>query len=139
MKTRHVSILECPDDKLTQSRFRDDVHQAQTGNAMTGARRVLLLTHRDLVPPDDPTGLTADERLQIQTELDVLAGLTANGHEVIKVGVFDDLGVLRDAIDEHRPHAVFNLLEEFRERVVYDAHVVGYLELLGIPYTGCNP
>jgi D-alanine-D-alanine ligase len=34
---------------------------------------------------------------------------------------------------------VFNLLEEFHEQTGYDQNVAGYLELLRMPYTGCNP
>ena len=34
---------------------------------------------------------------------------------------------------------VFNLMEEFAGVGVYDSHVAAYLEMLGVPYTGCNP
>ena len=34
---------------------------------------------------------------------------------------------------------VFNLLEQFHGEAVYDQNVASYLELLRIPYTGCNP
>jgi D-alanine-D-alanine ligase len=34
---------------------------------------------------------------------------------------------------------VFNLLEEFHGLATYDQNVVSYLELLRLPYTGCNP
>ena len=34
---------------------------------------------------------------------------------------------------------MFNLLEEFHGEAVYDQNVVSYLELLRVPYTGCNP
>ena len=38
-----------------------------------------------------------------------------------------------------KPHIVFNLLEDFHGVPVFDQNVVSYLELLRIPYTGCNP
>ena len=60
-------------------------------------------------------------------------------HQVRIVGLREELAPLREAIDEWRPHVVFNLLEEFKDRIVYDAHIVGYLELKGVAYTGCNP
>jgi D-alanine-D-alanine ligase len=47
--------------------------------------------------------------------------------------------VLRTAIEEHRPHIAFNLLEEFHGLSAFDQHVVSYLELKQLPYTGCNP
>ena len=34
---------------------------------------------------------------------------------------------------------MFNLLEEFQDQVVYDQHVVAFLELMRVPYTGRNP
>jgi D-alanine-D-alanine ligase len=61
------------------------------------------------------------------------------GHEVRPLGVKSDLGVIRTAVTEWRPHIAFNLLEEFDGLAVYDQNVVSYLELLRVPYTGCNP
>ena len=43
------------------------------------------------------------------------------------------------AIDEWKPHIVFNLLEAFDDINLFDQNVVSYLELLRVPYTGCNP
>ena len=34
---------------------------------------------------------------------------------------------------------VFNFLEQFRGEAIYDQNVVSYLELMHMPYTGCNP
>ena len=34
---------------------------------------------------------------------------------------------------------MFNLLEDFHDVPIYDQNVASYLELLGVPYTGCNP
>ena len=42
-------------------------------------------------------------------------------------------------IDEWKPHIVFNLLEAFDDITIFDQNVVSYLELLQLPYTGCNP
>jgi D-alanine-D-alanine ligase len=61
------------------------------------------------------------------------------GHEVRALGVRSDLGVIRQAVEEWQPHIAFNLLEEFDGVAVYDQNVVAYLELLRVPYTGCNP
>jgi D-alanine-D-alanine ligase len=94
--------------------------------------------HEDLVPPDQVNGhdlKTAEWR----TEYDVVSTLRKLGHEVQPLGVKSDLGVIRSAIDDWKPHIAFNLLEEFDGVAVYDQHVVSYLELLHVPYTGCNP
>ncbi len=101
--------------------------------------RVLLLVHESLVPPDSLEGLSAAQKLEIKTEHNVKCALERLGHEVMPLGVYEDLTPLRKAIEEWKPHIVFNLLEEFGGQVKFDAHVAGYLELLGVPYTGCNP
>lgn len=100
--------------------------------------RVLALMHADLVPPEDAAGIDLDS-VQWKTEHDVVRTLRQCGHEVRPLGVRNDLGAIRQAIEEWKPHIAFNLLEEFDGVAVYDQNVVSYLELLKVPYTGCNP
>ncbi len=102
-------------------------------------RRVRVLTHADLVPPADAAGLTDQEALPFQKELDVLAGLRRLGHDVQILGLSDELAPLRQHVEGFAPHIVFNLLMEFQDVAVYQAHVTSYLELLRVPYAGCNP
>jgi D-alanine-D-alanine ligase len=102
-------------------------------------RRILAIMHEDLVPPESIEGLTEKDIEPFKTEYDVTAALHNLGHEVISLGMGNDLGVLRRAIQEHQPDIVFNLLEEFAGEAVFDANVVSFLELMRIPYTGCNP
>ncbi|MBH0186662.1 MAG: D-alanine--D-alanine ligase, partial [Nitrospira sp.] len=100
--------------------------------------RVLVLMHEDLVPPQQTAGCdptTAEWR----TEYDVVTALRKLGHDVQPLGVKSDLEVIHTAIAEWKPDIAFNLLEEFDGVSVYDQHVVSYLELLRVPYTGCNP
>jgi D-alanine-D-alanine ligase len=101
--------------------------------------RILVLMHAELVPPDSLEGVPEQEWNRWKMEYDVLAGLEELGHEVIGLGVEDDLRVIRDAINAHEPHLVFNLLMHFHDAGVYDSAVVSYLELMRVPYTGCNP
>jgi D-alanine-D-alanine ligase len=101
--------------------------------------RILLLVHPDLVPPDSPKGYTKEELFEVKTELDVVKTLRAAGHEVKPLGLYDELKPIRDEIESFKPHVVFTLLEEFHGKVMYDQNVASYLELLRIPYTGCNP
>src|ERR1043165_3505756 len=100
--------------------------------------RIVVLMHEDLVPPDPLNGqdVTAAEW---KTEYDVVSTLRKLGHDVKPLGVKSDLGVLRSAIEDWKPQIAFNLLEEFDGVAVYDQNVVSYLELLRVPYTGCNP
>lgn len=100
--------------------------------------RVLVLMHEDLVPPDPLNG-QAVAGAAWKTEYDVVSTIRKLGHDVKPLGVKSDLGVLRSAIEDWKPHIAFNLLEEFDGVAVYDQNVVSYLELLHVPYTGCNP
>ena len=101
--------------------------------------RALVLMHETLVPPTTLDGYSESEILEWKTEFDVVNTLREAGHEVLPLGVYDDLGDLRRAKEDFKPHIVFNLLEEFHGVGVYDHHVVSYLELLKQHYTGCNP
>jgi len=101
--------------------------------------RVLALVHRHLIPPDtieEGTDITA---APWRTEYDVVTALRAMGHEVQVLGVHDDLGELRRAATEWKPHIAFNLLEGFDDITIFDQNVVSHLELLKLSYTGCNP
>ncbi|MCS6285997.1 MAG: ATP-grasp domain-containing protein [Nitrospira sp.] len=100
--------------------------------------RILVLMHEDLVPPDQLNGHDLS-KVGWKTEYDVVSTLRKLGHDVRPLGVRSDLGVIRTAIEDWRPHIAFNLLEEFDGVSVYDQNVVSYLELLHVPYTGCNP
>jgi D-alanine-D-alanine ligase len=102
-------------------------------------KRVLVLMHVDLVPPDDIAGRPEAEFFEYKTEYDVLTGLRDLGHEVQPLGLYDDLTPLRQAIQDFKPHIAFNLLDEFRGETMLDQNVVSYLELVQVPYTGCNP
>ena len=102
-------------------------------------RRVLVLVHESLVPPDDSSGYTDQQIDAWRTEYDVMTSLRAMGHEVRMLGMGDSLADLRAAIADWKPDVAFNLLEEFQGIVTYDQYVVAYLELMKLPYTGCNP
>jgi D-alanine-D-alanine ligase len=101
--------------------------------------RVLVLLHPDLVPPDSLEAPAGPEKIAWQTEYDVVSTLREAGHEVRPLGVQDELKPIRDAIESWKPDVVFNLLEQFHGEAVYDQNVASYLELLRIPFTGCNP
>ena len=84
--------------------------------------RVLALVHRHLVPPgavEEGTDITNEPW---RTEYDVVSTLGAMGHEVQVLPVHDDSG-----------HVVAR-----RSGGDVDQNVVSHLELLKLPYTGCN-
>ena len=100
--------------------------------------RILALMHDYMVPPKDISDVNL-ATVEWKTEYDVTSTLVDLGHEVHIIGVKDDLGVIRQAVDEFKPHIAFNLMEAFHEVGAFDMNVVSYLELLRLPYTGCNP
>ncbi len=99
--------------------------------------RVLVLVQKGLIPPDEAT---PDELLQApwKMEFGIIKTLRSLGHTAIPLAVESDLGVIRKAMDEEKPQVAFNCLEGFDEVATWDANVVGYLEMLKLPYTGCN-
>lgn len=101
--------------------------------------RILALAHPDLIPPDNMAELSEEEAYVWKTEYDVATTLKASGHEVRMLGVQTELAPIRDAVEEWKPDIVFNMLEEFHGESLYAQNVVALLELLRVPYTGCNP
>jgi D-alanine-D-alanine ligase len=101
--------------------------------------RIVVLMHPAFMPPDSLDGVSEREYYDFKTEYDVVATLRQLGHEVQPLGVRDELGPIRTAIDEWKPDIVFNLLEEFLGRPDFDYHVVSFLELMQVAYTGCHP
>jgi D-alanine-D-alanine ligase len=64
--------------------------------------------------------------------------LIANGHEVRILGLFNDIGILFEEVNECRPDVIFNLAEVFNQRSDLDKNIVAVIELLGIPCTGSS-
>lgn len=107
--------------------------------ATAKSQRILVLMHEWLVPPDDISGMSAEEIAPFRTEYDVVSTLRSMGHNVRPLGLRTELSAIGDAITDFAPHICFNLCEEFDGISSYDQHVVSALELLRQPYTGCNP
>jgi D-alanine-D-alanine ligase len=105
---------------------------------MSPKLRVVALVHQHLVPPAEIEPGTDIASAPWRTEYDVISTLTAMGHEVTALPVHDDLGEIRRLITEWQPQIAFNLLEGFDDVVIFDQNVVSHLELLKLPYTGCN-
>jgi D-alanine-D-alanine ligase len=101
--------------------------------------RVVVLVHPSMVPPESTEGYSEQEMYEWKTEYDVVTTLRKLRHEVKVLGVADELGPIRRIIEEWHPDIVFNLLEEFLGRQEFDHHVVSYLELMQVAYTGCHP
>jgi D-alanine-D-alanine ligase len=101
--------------------------------------RVLVMVPEGQVAPDNVDELSEKQFEQIKAAYDVLGALETLGHEAHQLGIWDEIGSLRRAISDWKPSIVFNLVDQFRGLTIYDQHLVSYLQLMGIPYTGCNP
>lgn len=101
--------------------------------------RVLVLVRDGHVPPESLEGVTDEEMNPWKAEFDVCETLRRLGHEVLPLGVYDDLAPIRKALKNFEPDITFMLLEEFHGVVTYDFAVISYLELMQQPYSGCNP
>ena len=80
---------------------------------MTRKLRVLHITHPDYLPPSSTEGFSEKEINVWKTDFDVVRALAELGHDVRSLGVRDELIPIRDALEDYKPHIVFNLLEQF--------------------------
>jgi D-alanine-D-alanine ligase len=101
--------------------------------------KILVLVREGHVPPLTLEGVSDEQMDPWKAEFDVCETLRNLGHEVLPIGVYDDLGPIRQALKEFEPNITFMLLEEFHGVVTYDFAVISYLELMQQAYTGCNP
>ena len=72
------------------------------------------------------------------TENDVDQALRANGCEVRRLGLFDDVRPLLEEVAEFKPDVIFNLVETFNDTTHFDKNIAAFIELLGVPYTGAS-
>lgn len=103
-------------------------------------RPLRILALFDAVAPT-----TADQDLSAElatpdwkTEAQVLEALRALGHEVAYVAVFDHLEPLVAKLRDFQPDLVFNLADQFRNNRAFDHNIASFLELQGVPFTGCG-
>ncbi len=101
--------------------------------------RVLVLVHPELIPPESSKGYSEQEVNEWKTEYDVVTTLRRAGHDVRPLGVHDELKPIRDEVESWKPDVALTLLEEFHGEAIYDQNVASFLELMHVPYTGCNP
>jgi D-alanine-D-alanine ligase len=119
---------------------------------MTKPGRILILWNQveedvyERIRSDGPRPLdwnpakVADDMGTAVEELDLIVrSLRDHGHTVAIVNIRDSLTALLQAIETHKPDAIFNLVEFFGEDPAHEMHVAGIYELLGIAYTGSRP
>jgi D-alanine-D-alanine ligase len=73
-----------------------------------------------------------------KTEAAVLAALNELGYAHEHLALFDDLDLLRQKLQTFSPDVIFNLADQFRNNRAFDQHIVSFLALKDIPFTGCG-
>ncbi len=69
----------------------------------------------------------------------VAKALKQGKHKISILGVHGDIGKLRTGLTRRKPDLVFNLMETFGENQLGAVGVVGFLDLMSLPYTGGGP
>ncbi len=90
-----------------------------------------------------PTTLNQDLSAELQTddwktECHVLDALRELGHTTEHLAIFDDLDLLRQKLQNFAPDVIFNLADQFKNNRAFDQNIVSFLEMQGIPFTGCG-
>lgn len=103
-------------------------------------RKLKILTLFDAVAP---TTLDQDLTTELKTEdwkteANVLAALGEFDHSIEHLAIFDDLDLLRQKLQSFDPELIFNLADQFKNNRAFDQNIVSYLELHGVPFTGCG-
>ncbi len=91
-----------------------------------------------------PTTLDQDLSAELRTdnrktEADVLAALCELGHTMEHLAIFDDLDLLQQKLQSFAPDVIFNLADQFKNNRAFDQHIVSFLAMRGVPFTGCGP
>ena len=90
-----------------------------------------------------PTTLDQDLSAELQTddwktEAHVLKALAELGHETGYLAIFDDLDLLQQKLQSFEPDVIFNLADQFKNNRAFDQHIVSFLAMRGVPFTGCG-
>lgn len=73
-----------------------------------------------------------------KTEAGVLAALADLGFTTEYLAIYDDFDLLRQKLASFAPDLIFNLADQFKNNRAFDQNIVSFLEMHGIPFTGCG-
>lgn len=74
-----------------------------------------------------------------KAERDVRNTLIKLGHEVIPLGIHDDIEPFIKIVKEQKPDLVFNMSEAFSGKRNFEPNLTALMELVGVPFTGAGP
>ena len=91
----------------------------------------------------EPTGLDVDYTEDLKspewkTERHVLNALRTLKYPFAVLGVYDDTRLIREMIERYKPDVIFNMVEQFANSPGNENRITSFLELQGIPITGCG-
>jgi D-alanine-D-alanine ligase len=102
-------------------------------------KKLKVLVLCDAIEPTPPDHTLAEYLAgDRQTEADVMAAFGKLGHQAEHLVIFDSLELLRQKLESFQPDVVFNLADQFRNNRAFDQNIVSFLEMHGIPFTGCG-
>ncbi|MFH1847275.1 MAG: ATP-grasp domain-containing protein [Candidatus Omnitrophota bacterium] len=90
-------------------------------------------------PPENQDYTEQFKQEEWVAEAGVVETLNSLGHNVRILGIYDDIRLLVNEVNEYPPDVVFNLTEIFFGKACFDKNIPSLLELLNLPYTGCSP
>lgn len=79
-----------------------------------------------------------DEKVE-EAEYDVARALMAGGHDVLMIGIGDDVAPLLVKLADFQPRLVFNGCEAFRNNARHEYAIAALLDIYGYRYTGSSP
>ena len=74
-----------------------------------------------------------------EAEYDVARALMAGGHDVLMIGIGDDVAPLLAKLAAFQPKLVFNGCEGFRKNARHEYAIAALLDMYGYRYTGSSP
>ena len=74
-----------------------------------------------------------------EAEYDVARALLAGGHDVLMIGIGDDVAPLLAKLGDFQPKLVFNGCEGFRKNARHEYAIAALLDIYGYRYTGSSP
>lgn len=74
-----------------------------------------------------------------EAEYDVARALLAGGHDVLMIGIGDDVAPLLAKLAAFQPKLVFNGCEGFRKNARHEYAIAALLDMYGYRYTGSSP
>jgi len=90
-----------------------------------------IIEEQDFIPYFEIDELTPMEEYEI-----ISRKLKRIGFSSYPLNIKDDIYFFMNNIKENKPDVIFNFIELFNDNPTLEMNIVGFLELLGIPYTG---